>query len=262
MINSNGSAGYGAFYARGSGVNTGYVFFGNVTNGEQARIQGQDGGVLTFNTGSGAIERLRLDSTALSTGLNVSLGGSITSGLGVSTGDCIMELGGSRTGSGNCYIDFHSAAGTDFESRIIRVGGANGIWQFAQTGTGSIEFNTAGAVRLMITNGGAVQDGAGNELGFKGLPSASVTTGAFVAADRGKGVYATAGVTVPDSTMAAGDVVTIVNTTASPITITATVATLRQAGTANTGNRTLLANGVASVVFISSTVAVISGNIT
>ena len=59
--------------------------------------------------------------------------------------------------------------------------------------------------------------------------------------------------------MAVGDVVTIINTTAASITITATVTTLRQAGTANTGNRTLAAYGMASVVFASSTLAFING---
>ena len=97
------------------------------------------------------------------------------------------------------------------------------------------------------------------ELGFKGLPAASITTGSFVASDKGKCVYATAGVTVPNSTMATGDVVTIVNTTASPITLTAGIGTLRQAGTVNVGSRTLAAFGMASVLFQSSTIAFVSG---
>ena len=97
------------------------------------------------------------------------------------------------------------------------------------------------------------------ELGFKGLPAASITTGSFVASDRGKCIYATAGVTVPNSTMGTGDVVSIVNTTASPITLTAGIGTLRQAGTANVGSRTLAAFGIASVLFQSSTIAYVSG---
>lgn len=122
------------------------------------------------------------------------------------------------------------------------------------TSDGSID-----TVHLTITAAGVIQDSAANELGFKGLPSASVTTGAFAAADRGKCVYATAGVTIPNATMAVGDVVTIINTTAAAITITATVTTLRQAGTANTGNRTLAAYGIATVIFVSSTLGFISG---
>jgi hypothetical protein len=122
-----------------------------------------------------------------------------------------------------------------------------------------MNFITSSSVQMKITNTGIIQDGSANELGYKGLPTASVTTGAFVAADRGKIVMATAGVTVPNSTMAAGDVVTIFNTTASAITITATVTTLRLAGSATTGNRTLAGYGIATIFFQSSTVAISSG---
>lgn len=124
----------------------------------------------------------------------------------------------------------------------------------------SLYANNAEVLRLTAT--GLIQDAAGNELGFKGLPSASVTTGAFAAADRGKCVFATAGVTVPNSTMSAGDVVIIQNTTSSNQTITATITTLRQTGTTNTGNRTLLPYGRASIVFASGTEAYISGDVT
>lgn len=94
---------------------------------------------------------------------------------------------------------------------------------------------------------------------ISGLPPASVTSGAFGAADASKCVYATAGVTIPNSVMSANNVVTIINTTGAPITITATITTLRQMGTANTGNRGLAQRGVATIVFISSTEAYISG---
>lgn len=112
----------------------------------------------------------------------------------------------------------------------------------------------------IIGASGVIQDGGGNELGFKRLPAASVTTGAFVAADSGKLVSATAGVTAPNATMVAGDVVTIYNTTAGNITITATVTTLTQAGTGATGNRTLAAKGLCTILFLSGTSAVISGS--
>lgn len=114
---------------------------------------------------------------------------------------------------------------------------------------------------LLILNGSKIQDAAGNELGYRGLPSASVTTGAFVAADRGKCVFATAGVTVPNATMAAGDVVVIQNTTAAAITITATVTTLRLTGTALTGNRTLAAYGSCAIKFQTGTLAYASGDL-
>lgn len=112
--------------------------------------------------------------------------------------------------------------------------------------------------RASATNN-RLQDVSGNEYGYRRLPTASVATGAFVAADSGKVVHATAGVTVPNSTMATGDVVTIYNTTSGAITITATVSTLRLAGTTTTGNRTLAGFGIATIFFQSPTVAICGG---
>jgi hypothetical protein len=78
--------------------------------------------------------------------------------------------------------------------------------------------------------------------------------------DRGTLVAVTAGVTVPANVFAANDVVTIYNNSGSNITITQGGSlTLRQVGTANTGNRTLAQRGLVTVVFISTTEAVISG---
>jgi hypothetical protein len=84
--------------------------------------------------------------------------------------------------------------------------------------------------------------------------------GTLVIGDRGTLVSVTAGVTIPANVFAANDVVTIYNNSAGNITITQGGSlTLRQVGTANTGNRTLAQRGLVTVVFISATEAVISG---
>lgn len=91
-------------------------------------------------------------------------------------------------------------------------------------------------------------------------PTTTSSGGTLVVGDRGSLVSVTAGVTVPASVFAAQDVVTIYNNSASSITITQdTGLTLRLVGTSSTGNRTLLLRGLATVVFISATEAVISG---
>ena len=76
----------------------------------------------------------------------------IATGSGISTGDCSIELGGNRSSSGNAYIDFHTTAGTDFEFRILRLGGTNAITTLQQMGTSAIQViaNTAG---VQLTNG-------------------------------------------------------------------------------------------------------------
>ena len=91
-------------------------------------------------------------------------------------------------------------------------------------------------------------------------PTTTGSGGTLVIGDRGTLVSVTAGVTVPANVFAANDVVTIYNNSASNITITQGASlTLRQVGTANTGNRTLAQRGLVTVVFISATEAVISG---
>lgn len=89
---------------------------------------------------------------------------------------------------------------------------------------------------------------------------ASSTTGTLVAGDRGCLVSITAGMTVPANIFTTGDVVTIYNNSAGSLTLTqGTSLTMRQVGTANTGNRTLAQRGLATVVFVSATECVVSG---
>jgi hypothetical protein len=60
VIYSTGTAGFGSFYARGSGTNNSYIFMGNATSGEQGRITVEDGGTITFANSISAIERMRI----------------------------------------------------------------------------------------------------------------------------------------------------------------------------------------------------------
>jgi hypothetical protein len=65
---------------------------------------------------------------------------------------------------------------------------------------------------------------------------------------------------VPANVFTAGDALSIYNNSASAVTVEqGSGLTLRQAGTTNTGNRTLAARGLSTVWFISTTEAVISG---
>lgn len=84
--------------------------------------------------------------------------------------------------------------------------------------------------------------------------------GVLTVDDRGGARLLSAGVTVPASVFAARDVVVLYNNTAGDLTITEGASlTLRFAGSAAVGNRTLAQRGLATVVFISPTEAVISG---
>ena len=88
-------------------------------------------------------------------------------------------------------------------------------------------------------------------------------TGAYVltASDAGKHIsITTGGVTVNASVFATGDAVSIYNNSGSDQTITqGTSVTMRHAGTADTGNRTLAQYGVATILCVGSNTFVISG---
>jgi hypothetical protein len=208
-----------------------------------------DGSQLRFN--SGGAEKMRILASAADQ-KNVVIGGSVADNAFFDR--TALQLTGGTNGS---ILTFRTSAG--HHAYLNASPGDSGV-SLVNYLNGNLSFATSGVFRLVITGAGVIQDAAGNELGYKGLPSASVTTGAFGAADRGKCVYATGGVTVPNATMAAGDVVTIINTTGGAITITQGVSlTMRHAGTANIGNRTLAAYGIATVAFLNSTACFISG---
>ena len=93
----------------------------------------------------------------------------------------------------------------------------------------------------------------------------SQTTGyTIVAGDAGKTIsITTGGVTIPNAVMTAGNIVSIYNNSGSSQTITqGTSLTLQWAGqtSSSTGNRTLGLYGLCTIVFISSSVAVITGS--
>lgn len=105
-----------------------------------------------------------------------------------------------------------------------------------------------------------------NPVGFIDVPPVGTKTGAYILAtsDVGKYVQVSTGgsIEIPDSTFAEGDVVSIFNNTSGSITITCTITTAYIAGTdADKATVSLATRGVATILFISSTVCVITGNV-
>lgn len=85
-----------------------------------------------------------------------------------------------------------------------------------------------------------------------------ITSGTPTSADRGCLLQVTAGITIPANVFAAGDTFSIYNNSAASITLTQGASlTLRLGGSATVGNRTLAQRGIATVVFLSATEAVI-----
>lgn len=128
----------------------------------------------------------------------------------------------------------------------------------APAGTNGLNFSTSDLLRMRITAAGIIQDANGLELGYKGSPaSATITT--LVAADNGKTVPITANMAVPNAVFAAGNEVHVYNNTAGALSLTAGITTLRFAGSASTGARTLAQRAMARIWFVSGTEAVVDG---
>ena len=106
-----------------------------------------------------------------------------------------------------------------------------------------------------------------NLVGFKSVPAVGTKTASYTLAvgDVGKYVQlgASGAIVIPDATFAEGNAITLFNNTASTATITCSITTAYIAGTfTDKATMTLAAAGVATILFISSTVCVVAGNVT
>lgn len=107
---------------------------------------------------------------------------------------------------------------------------------------------------------------AADSIGFRGLPQNAQTASYTLAlADAGKHISnTTGGFVIPANASVAfpvGTTIVLFNNSGSTQTISITSDTLRQAGTTNTGSRTLAVYGLATCVKVASTTWVVSGNV-
>lgn len=105
-----------------------------------------------------------------------------------------------------------------------------------------------------------------NTVPYRNLPPVGTQTGSYTLAlsDVGKYIQLSTGssITIPTSTFAEGDAITLYNNTTGNITITCSAPTAYIAGT-NTvkTSMTLATRGVATILFYSATACVVSGNV-
>jgi len=106
-----------------------------------------------------------------------------------------------------------------------------------------------------------------SKIGYLNLPPVGTKTSSYTLATGDVGEYVQVGsggsITIPDATFAEGDAISIFNNTSGNITITCSITTAYIAGAdADKASVTLATRGVATILFISSTVCVITGNVT
>jgi hypothetical protein len=141
-----------------------------------------------------------------------------------------------------------------------------------ETGSGALVFGTSPS----LTTPDIGTPSAGNlsnctadgssSVGYRDVPAVGTKTTSYTLQTTDVGKYVQVGsggsITIPDATFSEGDVVSIFNNTSGSITITCSITTCYKAGTdTDISSASLDTRGVATVLFISGTVAVITGNL-
>lgn len=107
---------------------------------------------------------------------------------------------------------------------------------------------------------------ASASVGYLNVPPVGTKTGSYTLATGDVGKYVQVGsggsITIPDATFAEGDVVVIANNHSAAITVTCTITTAYIAGTdTDKASVSLATRGLCTIVFLSGTVCIISGNV-
>lgn len=116
----------------------------------------------------------------------------------------------------------------------------------------------------VVTTAASYSDVAGKLRAIPQSGSAKTTSYTLATTDVGEFIeVGTSGaIVIPDATFSAGDAVVIFNNTSGAITITCTITTAYQAGTdSDKATLSLATRGIASILFISGTVCVVTGNV-
>ena len=155
-------------------------------------------------------------------------------------GDGLIALGGTSTTQGRVRL----AEDTD-------------------NGTNYVELT---APALLASNVTLTMPSTTSTLGYQNIPAVGTKTSTYVLTTSDVGKYVQVGasgaITIPDVTFSEGDAITIFNNTSGNITITCSITTAYIAGTdSDKASVTLATRGVCTILFISSTVCVISGNV-
>lgn len=105
-----------------------------------------------------------------------------------------------------------------------------------------------------------------NPIGYRDLPAVGTKTSSYTLATGDIGKYVQVGsggsITIPNSTFAEGDVILVANNHSAAITITCSITDAYIAGTdTDKATVSLATRGIASIVFLSGTRCIISGNV-
>ena len=201
-----------------------------------------------------------------------------SSGTNTFSGSQVISGNINSSGTTNTFSGANILSGTNtISGSAIISGGINSSG--TNTFSGTSTFNS-GSLKLAGSSSGAATLNAPaaastntytlppdtSTLGYRNIPAVGTKTGSYTLATTDVGEYVQVGsggsITIPNATFAEGDVISIFNNTSAGITITCTITTAYIAGTdSDKASVTLATRGVCTVLFISGTVCVITGNV-
>jgi hypothetical protein len=270
------AAGVHAWYTAASGT------AGNTISFTQAMTLSAANNLLVGVTTDTASARAVVGGTVISTTNTVSTFSGDYAGFDRTSSKNMRIFSGSSDATGSSIEFYAGVSGSVAErARITSVGNMSlgGTANRGTTvGTNALQIFNGTAPAGTLTNGVSLYSSSGDlffmdaagtasRVGFRGVPqSGSAKTGSYTLATTDVGDYIEVGsggsITIPDATFATGDVVSIFNNTSGNITITCTITTAYIAGTdSDKATMTLATRGVATVLFISSTICVVTGNV-
>ena len=205
-------------------------------------------------------------------------GGTLMSGTNTISGAAVISGNINSSGTTNTFSGGNILSGTNtISGSAIISGGINSSG--TNTFSGTSTFNS-GSLKLAGSSSGAATLNAPaaastntytlppdtSTLGYRNIPAVGTKTTSYTLATTDVGEYVQVGsggsITIPDATFAEDDVISIFNNTSAGITITCTITTAYIAGTdSDKATVTLATRGIASILFISGTVCVITGNV-
>ena len=166
----------------------------------------------------------------------------------------------SSGGTGSNTATFSGANITSLNASNI----SSGLLAVANGGTNNAFFTVSGPASSAKTYTFSNEN---MSVGFRNIPPVGTKTGSYTLATGDVGEYVQVGsggsITIPDATFAEGDAISIFNNTSGNVTVTCSITTAYIAGTdSDKASVTLATRGVCTVLFISGTVCVITGNVT
>lgn len=137
----------------------------------------------------------------------------------------------------------------------------------SSAGTNGQVVTTDGSGNLSFSNLASTTVDGVNAVGYRNLPPSGTKTTSYTLTTGDVGKYVQVGtggsITIPNSVFAEGDVVMIANNDTAAITITCSITDAYIAGTdTDKATVSLSTRGLASILFLSATRCIISGNVT